>query len=210
MLHTNTIDSQTLELLKAIQRREYLNGFHLAGGTALSLYMGHRTSIDINLFSIFSFDASLLLEAIQQDYPFQVMQISSNAIRGRIDNVSVDIIAHRYPYIQQPILIEGISLYSMEDIIAMKLNAICTSGQRPKDFIDIFFCLDTYNIGEMIGFYQNKYNQEGDSHVLKSMIYFEDVDLSDWPVILKNKKLKWEVVKAKIEIEVVRYIKSRS
>ena len=166
MLHTNTIDSQTLELLKALQRREYLNGFHLAGGTALSLYMGHRTSIDIDLFSIFSFDASLLLEAIQQDYPFQVMQISSNTIRGRIDNVSVDIIAHRYPYIQQPILIEGISLYSMEDIIAMKLNAICTSGQRSKDFIDIFFCLDTYNIGEMIGFYQKKYNQEGDSHVL--------------------------------------------
>ena len=93
----------------------------------------------------------------------------------------------------------------------MKLNAISTSGQRSKDFIDIYFILEEhkYGIADMLKFYQMKYSQHGDMHVLKSLIYFDDVDISDWPVLIKKTHLKWSVVTARIEKEVLRFIKEQ-
>jgi len=94
-----------------------------------------------------------------------------------------------------------------KDIIAMKLNAISVSGQRSKDFIDIFFALENHSIASILSYYQNKYKQKGDMHILKSLVYFNDVDLSDWPVLLKNPDLKWKEVKVRLEKEVLAYAK---
>ena len=209
MLHTQTVESTTLELLTSLQSKDYLKEFNLVGDTALALYMGHRKSIDIDLFSNFNFNTALMIELIQQDYPLQLNYTAPNTIKGSIESINIDIIAHKYPYLNEPSLIEGIWILSEPDIIAMKLNAIATSGQRSKDFIDIFFFLDNnkYGIGDMLKFYQAKYSQQGDMHVLKSLLYFDDVDLSDWPILLSKPHLKWSTIKKKIENEVLRFLK---
>lgn len=209
MLHTQAVDPATLDLLKSLQARDYLNGFNLVGGTALALYLGHRTSIDIDLFSNFSFDSAQLIEFLQQDYPLQLYYTAANTIKGRIENINVDIIAHRYPYLNVPSELDGVRLLSEPDIIAMKLNAISVSGQRSKDFVDIYFALESsrYGLADMLKFYQTKYSQQGDMHVLKSLIYFDDLDLSDWPLLLKNQHLKWSDVRKRIEKEVLLLLK---
>src|SRR5690554_7918927 len=102
MLHTQTVDKSTLELLGFLQQKEYLNDFFLVGGTALALYYGHRKSIDLDLFTNQSFDASWLLEQLQQDFPIQLHFTSTNTIRGSINNIKVDLIAHRYQYLEEP------------------------------------------------------------------------------------------------------------
>lgn len=208
MLHTQTVDVSTLELLKSLQQKEYLNDFFLVGVTALALYYGHRKSIDIDLFTNQAFDASWLLEQIQQDFPIQLHFTSTNTIKGSINNVKVDLIAHRYQYLEEPLIFDDYKLLSENDLIAMKLNAISVSGQRSKDFIDIYFALERHSIAEMISAYQKKYGQQGDMHVLKSLVFFDDVDLSDWPMLIKSPGLKWDKVKAKIEKEVLEYSKS--
>jgi hypothetical protein len=209
MLQTQTVDPTILGLLKSLQGRDYLNGFNLVGGTALALYLGHRTSIDLDLFSNFNFDAAQLIELIQQDYPLQLYFTAPNTIKGSIENVNVDIIAHRYPYLYEPSETGGIRLLSEPDIIAMKLNAISVSGQRSKDFVDIYFVLDSnkYSLADMVKFYQIKYSQQSDMHVLKSLMYFDDIDLSDWPVLLKNRPLQWSDVRIRIEKEVMLLVK---
>jgi hypothetical protein len=209
MLFKTAVEPATLELLISLQNRDYLRGFNLVGGTALAFYMGHRKSIDIGLFSNFTFDASKLIELIQQDYPLQLFNTASSTIKGSIENINVDIIAHRYPYLNEPSLLDGIRILSVPDLIAMKLNAISVSGQRAKDFIDIYFILEEnmFKMPDMLKFYQIKYNQHGDMHILKSLIYFEDVDLSGWPVLLKKPLLKWPDVKKELEKEVLRYLK---
>jgi hypothetical protein len=83
---------------------------------------------------------------------------------------SVDIIAHRYDYVKSPDLIEEIYLLSIADIIAMKLNAISTSGQRSKDFIDIYYLLEKYNISSMLDMYKSKIEKEVTKY-LKKTIY---------------------------------------
>ena len=98
MLHTQTVEPTTLGLRRSLQSRDYLKGFNLVGGTALALYLGHRTSIDIDLFSNFNFDVAQLLESIQQEYRLQLYSSAPNTLKGSIENVNIDIIAHRYPY----------------------------------------------------------------------------------------------------------------
>jgi len=61
----------------------------------------------------------------------------------------------------------------------MKLNAISVSGQRVKDFIDLFYLLDVYSVAEMLGFYKKKQAQYNEVNVLKSLAWLEDVDHSD-------------------------------
>jgi hypothetical protein len=182
-----------------LQGKEYLKGFYLVGGTALALTMGHRKSIDIDLFSDFNFDTGAMLENLSADFPFKLFFSANNTLKGSINGIQVDILAHRYPLVCEPLVIEDISMLSREDIVAMKLNAISVSGQRVKDFIDIFYLLDLYSVEEMIGFYKIKYLQYNEVNVLKSLTWFEDVDLSDWPVILKTPKLKWGTITKKIK-----------
>ncbi|MDA3816866.1 MAG: nucleotidyl transferase AbiEii/AbiGii toxin family protein [Prolixibacteraceae bacterium] len=198
MLHKETIDEQTLELLNQLQTKTYLDNFYLVGGTALALKIGHRKSIDIDLFTNYKFDTEQLLENISNDFSFELFFSASNTLKGSIQQIQIDILAHRYPLIGHPVIIEGIRMLSTEDIIAMKLNAISVSGQRVKDFIDIYFLLDNYSVKEMINFYKKKYTQYNEVNVIKSLTWYDDVDLSDWPLLLKNPKLKWKKVKEKI------------
>jgi hypothetical protein len=206
MLFPNAIAPETLGLISSLQEKEYLKDFYLAGGTALALYWGHRKSIDIDLFCDSGFDAGYLLEEIQQNFTFELFFTAPNTLKGAINKIKVDLIAHRYPYIKSPVLMGDVKVLHEHDILAMKLNAISISGQRSKDFIDIWYAFKKYQISDMIGFYMAKYNQTEASHVLKSLIFFDDVDLADWPELLKDPHLKWDDIRNDIEKNVLRYI----
>jgi hypothetical protein len=210
MLHQESVDAETLELLRSLQAKQYLKGFYLVGGTALALYLGHRKSVDIDLFSNVSFDASSLLEELLQDYPYQLTLTASNTLKGSIENIKVDFLAHRYSLIREPVSFSDIEMLSMPDITAMKVNAVSTSGQRSKDFIDIYYLLDHFDMADILTFYKTKYRQENETFILKSLIYFDDVDLSDWPVLVKDLNLKWNSVKKRLDKAVLDYIKKNN
>jgi len=208
MLQTQAVDPIILELLKNLQRKEYLQGFHLVGGTALALKFGYRKSVDIDLFSDFNFDTSQILEKLSFDFSFTLYFSATNTIKGSINKVQVDIIAHRYPLVKEPELLENISMLSVEDILAMKLNAIATSGQILKDFINLYYLLQKYSLFEKITFYKKKYKRFNEVNILKSINYFNDVDLTDWPVLLKDPALKWNEVKKRINKATIDFIKT--
>ena len=205
MLYKEAVDASLLELLKSLQSKQYLRGFNLVGGTALALYNGHRRSVDIDLFSDFSFDTSQMLENLVQDFDFVLLFSAPNTLKGSIKDIKVDIIAHRYHHIYDPVTEDNINILSEPDIVAMKLNAISTSGQRIKDFIDIYYLLDKYDLKTMVSYYLEKYNQKNDLLILKSLIYFDDVEESEWPVLIKEPDLKWKEVKRKIQKKVIGY-----
>ena len=87
MLHKETVDQATLDLLIQLQEKEYLEGFHLVGDSAVALRIGHRKSIDIDLFSDFSFDVASLLENLDADFDFNLDFSARNTIKGSIGEV---------------------------------------------------------------------------------------------------------------------------
>lgn len=206
MLCKEAVAPSTLELIKSLQSQSYLNRFYLVGGTALALYYGHRQSLDIDLFTNIAFDTEFLLGKLISDFSYQVTYSAHQTLKGSVSQVKVDMISHAYPYIGAPYYENGLTLLSEKDIIAMKLNAISISGQRSKDFVDIYYALNHFSIADIISFYAEKYKQLNATHVIKSLIYFDDVDLTDWPVMIKDPDLKWDTVKQRIKETVMRLL----
>ena len=93
-------------------------------------------------------------------------------------------------------VIENIRLVSQPDIAAMKLNAIVGRGSK-KDFIDLYFLLQTYSLREMISFFNKKFADGSEFMVLKSLHYFDDADLEEMPEM--TNPIHWDEIKAKIK-----------
>ena len=117
-----------------------------------------------------------------------------------INKIKVDFITHPYPFIKPPITQEGITYLSKEDIAAMKLNAIIKSGQRLKDFIDVYFLLEHFSVRDMVGFFEQKYPNTNPLVALKALSFLGDIDESiDPPKLLKPipiKKIKARIYNA--------------
>lgn len=208
MLYKNAIEENTLELLIKLQADEELSDFQLAGGTSLALQVGHRKSIDLDLFTQNDFDTNYLLEYLEQNYNFATDYTATNTLKGSIKNIKIDLISHKYELAKPFVQIENIILYSIEDIAAMKLNAITGNGTRSKDFIDIYFILKQFSVKEILVFYKTKYKSRNSFHVIKSLNYFDDIDIQDWPKMLLEKQLTIEKVKQTIEMCVQKYNKT--
>ena len=80
MLFTGTVESRTFEILGKLCRDARLNAFNLAGGTALALHLGHRLSIDLDMFSAQSFNSSNLSEHLISEYGLNISNIANNTI----------------------------------------------------------------------------------------------------------------------------------
>ncbi|MBX2955288.1 MAG: nucleotidyl transferase AbiEii/AbiGii toxin family protein [Cyclobacteriaceae bacterium] len=180
MLHKDPflIKPETFNLIHRLQTLDFLKEFHLVGGTALALQIGHRNSIDIDLFSRETFNSKHLIGQLQAKFMLEVMFEATNTLLTFIEHIKVDFITHDYPLINPSKEEEGIRFLSLADIAAMKLNAISNSGKRLKDFIDIYFLLEHFSMSEMIEFYTIKYQNFNPLIALRAVSYFDDIDPS--------------------------------
>lgn len=200
MLQLTSIQPATLALLKELAARKDLACFALAGGTALALQLGHRISIDLDFFTDEKFDGQALSEVLGKDFELQNCSTGLHSLTCHIkyqrnDAIKTDFIRHHYPRLQPLITIEGIRLYSPEDIAAMKLNAIANRGAK-KDFYDIHALLRIFSLKELLGFFEMKYSRKNPFTVIKSLCYFDDADMEPPPVSLTT--TGWEEIKADI------------
>jgi hypothetical protein len=191
-LHTETVSSGLLGLLQKLMKEEPLKSFTLAGGTALSLRFGHRTSIDIDLFTGTAFDAQRTAELLKTRYGMKEAETAENTVRGIIAGIKTDFIAHRYPLLKPFEEAYGIRMFSGEDIAAMKLNAITNRGCK-KDFWDYAELLKIYSREEMFSFFARKYQNDSLWNVEKSLAYFDDAESDPDPRDLRGRS--WEEIK---------------
>lgn len=110
----------------------------------------------------------------------------------RLDDVKIDFLKFPYPFVQDFIEIEGIRLVSIESIAVMKLLAIARRGVK-KDFFDLYFILELYNMGALVQMFEAKLPNVDLFHILKSLTYFGDAELDADPKMIK--KVKWTTVK---------------
>jgi hypothetical protein len=180
------INPETFSLIQELQRLDFLKEFYLVGGTALALKLGHRNSIDIDLFTQNEFSTQEFVEKLADNKEFFKSFERENTLMCFINSIKTDFIRHNYPLINEPITEEGITYLSLEDIAAMKLNAIAQSGKRLKDFIDIYFLLEHFSINQMLGFYALKYPNSNKLIALRGLEYFGDIDPEIDPPKLKK------------------------
>lgn len=197
MLHTQTVERRTLELLKDLMKDPYLDDFALAGGTALALYMGHRKSIDLDLFSPNSFDSTILAKYLGDHHSFRADNIDVNTLKGSIENIKVDVLTFDYPIIAPLIKSNDIRLYSKEDIAAMKLLVIVQKGHRVKDFIDIA-CLSTkMSLDEMLDGFEKKFQLNPMTGV-GGLTFHKDINHTE-SIYLLGGEYSWKQIQKRLQ-----------
>ncbi len=211
MLQHRTVYPTTLELLKKLMQYDSLRKTFLVGGTALALQLGHRISVDIDLFSEIDFETNDILTELRKDMELQViMQKEKNSLilNARLKNtnnefVKIDFVKYAYPLLKELKHEAGIRLLSVEDIIPMKLSAIANRGAK-KDFFDIYELMKTFSLSDMFILFSKKYPDIAHFHIVKSLTYFEDAEMEFDPIMLNE--TDWETVKQTIEDNVNKFV----
>jgi predicted nucleotidyltransferase component of viral defense system len=191
MLHYETVDEGTLGLLKQLQSLSILSEMRLVGRTS------NRTS-KINRHRVWNLSAAHdnLMDELKTIGEVVPLKNSKNIHSLLINNIKVDIVNYEYKWLTNKITTDNIQLATIEDIAAMKLNAIIGKGSK-KDFIDLFFILKNYSLATIMEFYTKKYNDGSTFLVLKSLTYFEDADMEEMPFMFNN--IDWQTIKGNIK-----------
>lgn len=201
MLQTQTVVPELMELLRKLMKNENFSNFYLVGGTSLALQIGHRNSIDIDLFGKQEIDSDLFIKLLNDFGKTEVLKSSRNILITDIAGIKVDFVNYQYQLLEKTLEIEGIRMLSKKDIAAMKINAIAGRGSK-KDFIDLYFLLEDFTLREMIDFYLQKYFDGSEFMVIKSLSYFEEANEQPEPKMFLD--FEWDSCKQKIIEEVLK------
>jgi hypothetical protein len=93
--------------------------FFLVGGTALALLRGHRVSDDIDLFTLRSFEPNYVINLLLKLGEVRVTGEAIDTLNCFVNNIKVDLLAYKYPLIDEMLIIDNIRMAGIGDIAAM-------------------------------------------------------------------------------------------
>jgi hypothetical protein len=190
-----------------IQANPHFRETRLVGGTALALQIGHRRSIDLDIFGCIRLDPFELTQELLAYGTISMRSASQRIHRLVLRDVQLDIVQYDYPWLDDPVVTDGVRLASIRDIAAMKLAAITNRGSK-KDFIDLAFLLDRFGLPQMLDLYKQKFVDGECFMVLKSLVFFDDAENDPMPYMLQP--IDWEAVKQRIGTSVCKHTTPQS
>jgi hypothetical protein len=195
MLHLRTVTPELLELLRGLQQIPALAGYGLAGGTSLALQLGHRVSVDIDLFGEVPFEDEEVVPYLAQIGPFTRIKRSENIFVAVVQGIKVDLVRYAYPRLAPFVVEDGVRMFGLADIAAMKLGAIAGRGSR-KDFIDLHVLMEHFSKEQLWEVYRAKFPDSSEFLLRKSLTYFTDAEREAMPEM--HIPLTWEEVKRRV------------
>ena len=213
MLHYKTVNDLLKEGLLQLMAAKEFETFRLVGGTSLSLQIGHRESIDIDLFSDVDY-GKIDFEAIEKYLAsnFKYLDHLSNSIPGmgksylvgedKDNTLKLDIF-YTDKFIQPYCLEDTIRMATIEEIIAMKLDVVQRGG-RKKDFWDLHELFENYSLSQMLDLHEQRYPYTHDRDlIIQNFTDFSIADDEFNPICFKGKY--WEFIKEDIEEIIVKF-----
>lgn len=173
-MHYEILDKSRTALLPKLAA--FKKDFYLAGGTALTLQIGHRTSVDFDFFTDQPFDTETLFNIVQTLLPdatrIQEAEQTLGIVTG--DGIRVSFYRYRYPLLNPCVETEHLRIASVLDIGCMKLSAIVSRAEL-KDYVDLYFILNEMSLPELLTASAKKMPQLDQNLILKSLVSFDDV-----------------------------------
>ena len=198
--HREALLPHQLEVLRAIAPPLASEGFYLAGGTALAIQLGHRTSVDFDWFrdAEVSGGEGLVQRFETAGVTWEVRQVSPGTVHGTVRGVATSLFSYRYALLSPPVLWKDLAcpLASIDDIACMKLVALAQRGAR-KDFVDIYAILESSKrLPNLLEQFRTKYRTLDIGHVLVALNYFDDAEAEPMPTMIW--KANWSTMKTAI------------
>ncbi|KAF5079300.1 nucleotidyl transferase AbiEii/AbiGii toxin family protein [Petrimonas sp.] len=178
-MHKEILDNNQLSLLDLVKsfRRE----FYLVGGTAIALHIGHRRSIDFDLFKATPFQTKKILDKIQkQEHKYLI----TRNVSGQLNLIISDV---KFTFFEYPYIIEAsedfekkIKLPTLLDLAAMKAFAL---GRRSKwkDYVDLYFILKNhFTFNEISTRAEELFDQQFSGKLFRGQLsYFDDINYEE-------------------------------
>ena len=175
------------ELLPFVEA--FSKDFYLAGGTAIALTIGHRRSIDFDLFT----DKALHPLSIKNRFksssiPFKVLQEAFDQLHLLVDDVKLTFFT--FPYEVPVMKMPGLSIKTPDLITLAAMKALALGGRAKwKDYVDMYFILKYhYNLKVIANTAANLFPEAFSEKLLRQQLaYFEDIDYSEKVIFIKDK-----------------------
>ncbi len=178
-MHPNILTKIQISLLPLV--KQFNPSFYLVGGTALALQLGHRQSVDFDLFTDKAFDSLNIRTTIKKQHHTinRVLIETKTEFTLFIDNIKVTFYVYPYSIKHQTNFKNIISLPDALTIAAMKGFAL---GKRAKwkDYVDLFFIFKIYGFKQVVGEALTTFGSEFDEKLFREQLaYFKDLDYSE-------------------------------
>jgi predicted nucleotidyltransferase component of viral defense system len=170
VLQKEAVVSEMINLIEELQSDSLFKDHVLAGGTALALQLGHRTSTDIDLFTEKNQSAVALTNNIKKKYKSVNIEVANNNFtRIYANGIKVEMVQYEEKIIEKIRNEEGIRLFGINEIAAMKLEAI-TKRTEPRDFIDIAYLLKEIPLKKIFELYKKKYESISPLYMKRTLL----------------------------------------
>jgi Nucleotidyl transferase AbiEii toxin, Type IV TA system len=219
MLRRDTVSAPLLEALTVLMDLNSLRFHRLVGGTALALQLGHRISVDIDLFSDHANNYENILDELSEAFGRNFEMVRPiNSFMGKgvavfINGIKADILDWKVKFIRPPVIDEKIRLADIEDIVPMKFNSFLGQVEyvryEKKDFIDIATVMKDMGLARMVDLYKEKYSNEAISSrlIVEGLKLNELADKKIMPKMLHGET--WDWAKEQIEKSIAEYLKPK-
>jgi len=147
-MHIEILSDKQQELLPFV--KQFKRSFYLVGGTAIALHIGHRRSIDYDLFTFSQLNKSRIKQKIMQtSYRKNIIFEDSDQIHFNLNDVKLTFF--NYPYqVEHAQKVDNIIL--MPSLLLLAAMKAFTLGRRAKwkDYVDLYFIIEKhYTISEI-------------------------------------------------------------
>ena len=219
MLRRETVSESLARVLTDLMELKELHSHRLVGGTALALQIGHRRSVDIDLFSCEPSDYTRIEVAIQNRFGkrAQVLHyIHSPLGRGislSIDEIKTDVLDWNRHFLFPAETVEGIRLAGILEIALMKLGILTGPPEwiryEKKDYVDLVFLLQQFPLKELIPLFQAQYTSAGfaERRILEALESAELADKKPHPFMLQP--MDWAETKSQIGKAIQQYLEEK-
>lgn len=201
--HWEALTPETHQAFYKAANLSFISQFYLAGGTGLALHLGHRFSVDLDFFSptpdAVGPDVRAALREALDDPTLSITHDKDATFVVIWRGVGVSFFRlHFYPLVQQPVLVEGVPVATVEEIGAMKLAAIIDRGTR-KDLVDLYYILQQVPIERLFEVAAEKYARVRTFAIsaTRALAYFDDAEALPMPVMID--RTPWATMKRFLE-----------
>jgi predicted nucleotidyltransferase component of viral defense system len=180
-MHREVLTKRAAELYWSLS---LFSGFYLAGGTALALQIGHRISVDFDLFSDQDIERSLLprVQRVFSDAASIAPLINnSDELTVLVDDVKITFLKYPFPTFDPFVIYDDVPLLSVREIAATKAYTIGLRGAF-KDYIDLYFILSEQHVTltDIIDIAEKNFGFEFNSRLfLEQLVFLDDVEDTD-------------------------------
>ena len=198
-MHSNILTKTQVSLLPLV--KQFNSSFYLVGGTALALQLGHRRSVDFDLFSFKPFDNAQIRRVIKQ-HGHTITQVYIESISEftlLVNGLKITFYQYDYPIDHRVKLENIITMPNSLTIAAMKAFAL---GHRAKwkDYVDLYFVFQHHTLQEIVDKANNIYGigEFNERLFREQLTYHQDLDYSEPIEYMPNFAVDDKTIKQKL------------